>query len=62
VKGLEAKEVTIPAGQNEIKLVISADEDAKPGAVSGASIIVTALYDKKHLITHEAKVSFTLIK
>jgi hypothetical protein len=62
VKGLEAEEVTIPAGKNEAKLVITADEDAKPGAVSGASIIVTALYDKKHPITHEVKVAFTLIK
>lgn len=62
VKGLEAEEVTIPAGKNEARLVIAADEEAKPGAVSGASIIVTALYDKKHAITHEAKVSFTLIK
>jgi hypothetical protein len=60
--GLEAEEVTIPAGKNEAKLVIKAAKDAKPGAVSNASLIVTALYDDKHSITHEVKVSFTLVK
>lgn len=62
VKGLEADEVTIPEGKNEVKLVVKADDGAKPGAVSNATIIVTALYDKKHPITHEVKVSFTLVK
>jgi hypothetical protein len=61
-KGLEAEEVTIPAGKNEAKLVIKAAADAKPGPVSNASIIVTALYEKKHTIRHEVKVSFTLVK
>ena len=59
LKGVEAEEVTIPAGKNEAKLVIKAAADAKPGAVSNASLIVTALYDKKHTITHEVKVTFT---
>jgi hypothetical protein len=62
MKGLAAEEVTIPAGKDEVKLIIKTDDDAKPGAVSNASVIVTALYDKKHTITHEVKVSFTLVK
>ena len=62
VKGVTAEEVTIPAGKDEVKLVIKAAEDAKPGAVSNASIIVTAVYNKKHTISHEVKVAFTLAK
>jgi pre-peptidase len=62
VKGVVAEEVAIPAGKDEAKLVIKAASDAKPGAVSNASVIVIALYDKKHTIEHEVKVSFTLIK
>ena len=54
--------MTIPAGKDEAKLVLKADDDAKPGAVSNASIIVTAVYDKKHTITHEVKVTFTVVK
>ena len=60
--GVTADEVTIPAGQNEAKLLIEADEDAKPGAVTNATIRVVALYDTTHVITHEVKVTFTLAK
>ena len=60
--GVSAEEVTIPAGQNEVKLVLTADDDAKPGAVNNAVITLTAVYDEKHTITHEAKVNFTVAK
>ncbi len=62
VAGVSAEEATIPAGKDEVKLVFEADEDAKPGAVNGGLIIVTALYDKKHTITHETKVNFNIAK
>ena len=60
--GVTADEVTIPAGQNEVKLVVKAAADAKPGSVSNATVTVAAQYDNKYPISHEAKVSFTVAK
>ncbi|WP_439631166.1 hypothetical protein [Gemmata sp.] len=60
--GVTADEVTIPAGQSEVKLVVRAAADAKPGSVSNATVTVAALYDNKHPVTHEAKVTFTVAK
>jgi hypothetical protein len=60
--GVTADEVTIPAGASEAKLVLKAAADAKPGGVSNATITAAAVYDKKHTITHEAKVTFTVAK
>jgi hypothetical protein len=60
--GITAKDVTIPAGKNEVKLALTAAADAKPGAVSNAIITVTGMYDQKHAISHEAKVNFTVAK
>jgi hypothetical protein len=60
--GVTAQEVTIPAGKDEVKLVLKALGDAKPGAVTNATITVTAMYGGKHAVTHEAKVTFTVVK
>lgn len=62
VKGVSAEEVTIPAGKDEVKLVFKADADAKPGAVNNGLVVVTAVYDGKHTVTHEAKVNFNVAK
>lgn len=62
VSGVTAKEVTIPAGKNEVTLVLGTTNDAKPGAVSNAIVKITGKYDGKHPITQEAKVSFTVAK
>ncbi|MBY0512353.1 MAG: PPC domain-containing protein [Gemmataceae bacterium] len=59
--GVTAADVTIPAGQDEAKLTIKAAADAKPGAVTNATITVTATYDGKP-IAHEAKVTFNVAK
>lgn len=60
VTGVTADEVTIPAGKDEAKLVFKAAADAKPGAVNNGTVVVTAVYDKKHTITHEVKVNFNV--
>jgi hypothetical protein len=57
--GISAGEATVPAGKSEAKLVFKAAADAKPGAVAGV-VIVTAVYDKKYTLTHEAKVNFNI--
>jgi hypothetical protein len=61
VSGVTAADVTIPAGQDEVKLVVKAAADAKPGAVTNATITVTAMYDGKP-IAHEVKVTFNVAK
>jgi hypothetical protein len=60
VTGVTAPEVTIPAGKDEVKLVLTAAAGTKPGAVSNATITATAVYGGKYTITHEAKVNFTV--
>lgn len=62
ITGISAEEEMIPAGKNEAKLLLEADDDAKPGAVTNATIRVTALYGGRHKIVHEVKVTFTLAK
>jgi hypothetical protein len=61
VTGITASEGTIPAGQNEAKLELKAG-DSKPGTVNGAVVTVTGVYDKKHTISHEAKINFNVAK
>jgi hypothetical protein len=58
--GVTADEVTIPAGKDEVKLVLKAAEGTKPGPVANATITATAMYGGKYTITHEAKVNFTV--
>ena len=55
-----AKDVTISAGKDEAKLSLVTAKDAKAGAVAG-TITVTAMYAGKHAVTHENKVSFTVV-
>jgi hypothetical protein len=62
VTGVTAEDVTIPAGKNETNLVIEAGDDAKPGPVNNATVVVTAVYGGKHTVTHEVKVTFTVAK
>src|SRR5439155_14261415 len=45
VTGVTADEVTIPAGNDEAKLVFKADKDAKPCAVTNAVVTVGACHD-----------------
>ncbi|MDB5313212.1 MAG: putative subtilase-type serine protease precursor [Gemmataceae bacterium] len=62
VVGVTADEMTVPAGKDEAKLVFKAAADAKPGAVSNGTIVVTAVYGGKYTVTHEAKVNFSVAK
>jgi hypothetical protein len=62
VTGVTAAEVTIPAGKDEAKLLVKVADDAKPGAVTNATVTLTARYADQHPVTHEAKVTFTVAK
>ncbi len=62
VTGVTASEVTIPAGKDEVKLVVKAAADAKLGAVNGGLVVVTAMYAGKYPVTSDTKVSFNVAK
>jgi hypothetical protein len=61
VKGLHAEEVTIPAGQNEVKLVLHADEDAAPGPRNNITVQAVCVLHGQTL-THETKINVTVTK
>jgi hypothetical protein len=60
--GVTANEVTIPAGKDEVKLVLKAAWDAKPAAINNAIVAVVANYGGKHAVTSDAKLNFTVVK
>ena len=61
VTGVTAEEVTIPAGKDEVKLVLEGRgrRQARRREQRGRSPS-PRVYDKKHTITHETKVTFTV--
>ena len=61
-KGVSATQVTIPAGQSEVKVPLKATPDAKLGNVNNAVVRVTALYDKTHPVLDEIKTNFNVAK
>jgi len=61
VQGVSAQPVTIPAGQNEAKLILKADAAAAPGARNDLVVRATAMLDKL-ATTQEAKFNVTVVK
>ncbi|HKB39242.1 MAG TPA: hypothetical protein VKD72_22580, partial [Gemmataceae bacterium] len=59
VQGVSAADVVIPAGQNDAKLVVKVDPDAKPGNRGNLIVRATATYNKKS-ITHDAQPAVNL--
>jgi hypothetical protein len=62
VKGVEAAEVTIPAGKDEAKLVLRAAADATPGNRANLLVRATALYKGQVPTPHEAKLNVNVVK
>ncbi len=60
--GLSFQAGTIPAGENEGQLRLTAAPDAKAGPVNGIVIVVTAPYDDKYTVRHEAKINVNIVK
>ncbi len=60
--GVSVEEVTIPAGQNEAKLILRASNEAKPGALNNLVVRATALFNGKSPIQHEAKLNVNVVK
>lgn len=62
IAGLTIKPVTLPAGQNEVKVPIVAGTDAKPGAVNNVAITAVGTVHDKFPISQETKVNLTVVK
>ena len=61
-KGVTAREATIPAGQNEVKVAITADKDVKAGGINNIVVQAVAMWDAKYPTTHEAKFNLNISK
>ena len=61
-KGVTAADVTIPAGQDEAKVVLQAAADAAPGARADLVVRATALLNGKVLTVHEVKFNVNVVK
>ena len=53
-KGVTADEVTIPAGQTEVKVLVKAAADVAAGQLANVTVTVTGTYDGKVAITSES--------
>jgi hypothetical protein len=61
-KGLEADEMTIPAGSNEGRLVIRAEPEAAPGPRPNLTVRAVALFNGKVPTKQEVKVNVMVVK
>jgi hypothetical protein len=61
-KGVTAPAVTIPAGQDEAKVVLSAAADTAPGARADLVVRATAMFNGKVPTVHEVKFSVNVVK
>jgi hypothetical protein len=59
-RGLSAEEVTIPAGADEVRLVLTADANAATGMRPNLTVEAVALVDGSVPITHRAKLSVSV--
>jgi hypothetical protein len=61
-KGVTAKTVTLPAGADEVKVPVEADEDAKPGPLNNVVVRAVAILHGKYPVAHETKVNLAVVK
>jgi hypothetical protein len=62
VTGVEASEVTIPAGKNDAELLVRVPPGTNPGNRPNLTVRATALWAGKYPTTHEAKLSVNVVK
>lgn len=61
-KGITAEDITIPAGQTEVKVTLKAAADVPAGQLQNITAQVTAMYEGKTAIVSEAKFNLTVEK
>ena len=62
VQGVSADEVLLPAGRNEVKLLLRAPAGASPGNRSNLTIEAVALVNGNVPIKHETKINVNVVK
>jgi hypothetical protein len=62
VKGIELPEITIPANQTEVKVVVKASMDATVGNFQNLPAVATGIVESKIPITQEAKLNLQVEK
>ncbi|HEV3079377.1 MAG TPA: PPC domain-containing protein [Gemmataceae bacterium] len=62
VKGVNAAEISIPAGKNEAKLILKASADAIPGNRPNLIVRAVAKLDGDITVTHETKLNVNVVK
>jgi Bacterial pre-peptidase C-terminal domain len=62
VQGVSADEVTLPAGQNEVKLLLRAHATASPGNRGNLTIEASALVNGTVPLKHETKINVNVVK
>ena len=62
VKGVSAAEVTIPAGQDEVKVIVKAAADAVPGNRADLIVRATAMVNGTVPTMQEAKFNVNVVK
>jgi len=62
IKGVEAADVTIPAGADEAKLVLKAPAGAMPGGRANLVVKAVAVWEGKTPVTHETKLNVNVVK
>ena len=60
LKGIAAKDATIPAGVDEVKIPIDIAVDAKIGGVTNFVVTATGTVHGKYAITHEVKANLSI--
>ncbi len=62
MQGVSAEEVTLPAGQNEVKFVLHVPAGASPGNRPNLTIEATALVNGNVPLKHDAKINVNVVK
>jgi hypothetical protein len=62
VKGLSVEEVTVPAGQDEAKLVVRVASDMAPANLANLVVRATAMQEGNITTVHEAKLNINVVK
>jgi hypothetical protein len=62
MKGISADEITIPAGEDEAKIVLRAPADAAPGNRQNLVVRAVALINGNTPLSHEAKINVNVVK
>jgi hypothetical protein len=62
VKGITTGEVTIPAGDNQAKLIVTAPTNAPVGNYPNLTVRATAVVNGNVTLTHETKVNVNVVK